>query len=91
MGLRANIGDSHPALAVSEELVLQVLQWEQWPHRCALDSLRILQQGLRLVLASKSEDGLLATWDLQCGQILHRWQARADMVGCLHSFAAAAL
>ena len=63
----------------------QVLDWEQWPHGCALDCLRLVQQGARLVLATKSEDGLVATWDLARGELLQRWRVRPAVPCCWHS------
>ena len=38
-----------------------------WPHRAGMDCLRIVRQQGRPVLVSKSEDGVLATWDPQTG------------------------
>ena len=48
----------------------QEVQWQGWPHKAALDCLKLLQQQGRLLLVSKSEDGVLASWDPQTGRRL---------------------
>ena len=62
------------ARALTSVSVLQRLDWEDWPHKCAVDCLRLMPMHERLVLVTKSEDGWLATWDLLRGELLMRWQ-----------------
>ena len=46
------------------------MQWNSWPHKAGLDCLKLLRQQGRLVLVTKSEEGVLASWDLQTGRRL---------------------
>ena len=48
----------------------QEVQWDSWPHKAGLDCLKLLRQQGRLVLVSKSEEGVLASWDPQTGRRL---------------------